>query len=249
MTNKRIHTAADYATFLKHRFFKNVDAAALKPVFDQCVVRHLAAKEVLLSPGEANQHLYFLLEGELAIFLDEVDSLNYFTVEAGDCIGEMSIIEERKVSAYVVAREAGRVLMIHETLFWEEMATLPHVMRNMLTLLSRRMRKQNKITRKIFEKQLRYELLEKEVEAAGKLQANIVPQETPLFPDYPQVDCSAVMMSARDVGGDFYDAFVVNVNHICIAIGDVSGEGAAGRIVHGARDYIVTDGPAQKETI
>ncbi|NET74348.1 MAG: PP2C family protein-serine/threonine phosphatase, partial [Sphaerospermopsis sp. SIO1G2] len=181
--------------------------------------------EVLLTPGQKNHHLYFLLSGKIHIFLDEIDSINYFTTEAGDCIGEMSIIQERAVSAFVVAAERSQLLVIHETVFWEKMSTIPNIMRNMLSMLSERMRKQNNVTREIFEKQLRYELLQKEVTAAGKLQANIVPQDNPLFAEHSQVDVHAIMESAREVGGDFYDAFTVNQSHVCIAIGDVSGKG------------------------
>jgi sigma-B regulation protein RsbU (phosphoserine phosphatase) len=87
------------------------------------------------------------------------------------------------------------------------------------------MRKQNEVTRRVGEQQLKYEHLQRELAAAGNIQANILPQEFPLFPDHPQVDVFALMEPARHVGGDFYDAFALDDDHIYVAVGDVSGKG------------------------
>jgi sigma-B regulation protein RsbU (phosphoserine phosphatase) len=78
---------------------------------------------------------------------------------------------------------------------------------------------------KTVEQRLKYEHLQKELETAGNIQANILPQDVPLLPDYPQIDVCATMEPAKEVGGDFYDAFAVDDQHVCIAVGDVSGKG------------------------
>lgn len=98
-------------------------------------------------------------------------------------------------------------------------------MRTMLKMFSERMRKQNEVTRRVGEQQLKYEHLQRELAAAGNIQANILPQEFPLFPDHPQVDVFALMEPARQVGGDFYDATALDDDHIYVAVGDVSGKG------------------------
>ena len=68
-------------------------------------------------------------------------------------------------------------------------------------------------------------LLEKDLETAGRIQNNIVPNGQNLFPDRKEVDAYALMNQAREVGGDFYDALVLDNDHIYIAIGEVSGKG------------------------
>lgn len=75
------------------------------------------------------------------------------------------------------------------------------------------------------EQQLRFEHLQKELATAGKIQANILPQQIPLFPHHPQLDVCAVLEPANEVGGDFYDAFALDHEHVCLAVGDVSGKG------------------------
>ncbi|MBK7406932.1 MAG: serine/threonine-protein phosphatase [Saprospirales bacterium] len=63
------------------------------------------------------------------------------------------------------------------------------------------------------------------METAGKIQSHIVPDGKNLFPNCPEVDAYALMNQAREVGGDFYDALVLDDDHVYMAIGDVSGKG------------------------
>ena len=47
----------------------------------------------------------------------------------------------------------------------------------------------------------------------------------PPFPDRTDIDIYASMKPAKEVGGDFYDFFLVNHNHLGIVMADVSGKG------------------------
>ena len=215
----------DWALLREHPLFSGLPTQALHELLAQCPVIFLSKGKILLSPGTANHHLYLLLTGHLLVYLDAVDSPTSFHIEPGEFIGEMSIIEERETSAYVVAHQNSRLVAIHEDQFWGKVGCYPEAMRSMLKMFSERMRKQNEITRLANEKQLKYELLQRELAAAGNIQANILPQEFPLFPEHLQVDAFALMEPARQVGGDFYDAFALDDDHICVAVGDVSGKG------------------------
>ena len=66
---------------------------------------------------------------------------------------------------------------------------------------------------------------ERDLEAAARIQANTLPRRDPLFPDHPQVDVYATVEPAKEVGGDFFDAFALDGQHICILVGDVAGKG------------------------
>ena len=53
----------------------------------------------------------------------------------------------------------------------------------------------------------------------------MLPHIFPPFPDRPEVDLYALMNPARWVGGDFYDFFLIDDDHLCMVIADVSGKG------------------------
>ena len=54
---------------------------------------------------------------------------------------------------------------------------------------------------------------------------SILPKIFPPFPDRSEFDLYATIESAREVGGDFYDFFLIDDHHLWFAIGDVSGKG------------------------
>ena len=69
------------------------------------------------------------------------------------------------------------------------------------------------------------ERIESELKIARDIQMSMVPKLFPPFPLRPEFDLYATLIPAREVGGDFYDFFFVDDNHLCFAIGDVSGKG------------------------
>ncbi len=66
---------------------------------------------------------------------------------------------------------------------------------------------------------------EKDIQSAREIQFNIIPSGKPAFPDYPEIDLFAVLKPAELVGGDLYDYFFIDKDHLLVAIGDVSGKG------------------------
>ena len=64
-----------------------------------------------------------------------------------------------------------------------------------------------------------------ELNVATRIQADMLPGNFPLFPDRTEFDLYASMTPAKEVGGDFYDVFFVDYDHLCVVMGDVSGKG------------------------
>ena len=64
-----------------------------------------------------------------------------------------------------------------------------------------------------------------ELSLATKIQADMLPNIFPAFPDRPEFDIYASMTPAKEVGGDFYDYFLVDDDHLCMVMADVSGKG------------------------
>ncbi|MFI3312575.1 MAG: SpoIIE family protein phosphatase [Eubacteriales bacterium] len=64
-----------------------------------------------------------------------------------------------------------------------------------------------------------------ELGVATNIQASMLPSIFPAFPDRPEFDIYASMTPAKEVGGDFYDFFLVDDDHLAMVMADVSGKG------------------------
>jgi sigma-B regulation protein RsbU (phosphoserine phosphatase) len=64
-----------------------------------------------------------------------------------------------------------------------------------------------------------------ELNVATQIQADMLPRIFPPFPDRHEFDIFATMTPAKEVGGDFYDFFLIDNDHLAVVIADVSGKG------------------------
>lgn len=64
-----------------------------------------------------------------------------------------------------------------------------------------------------------------ELNVATQIQADMLPSIFPAFPERKDFDIYATMTPAKEVGGDFYDFFLVDENHLAIVMADVAGKG------------------------
>jgi sigma-B regulation protein RsbU (phosphoserine phosphatase) len=69
--------------------------------------------------------------------------------------------------------------------------------------------------------------IKQELDIATAIQISILPKKFPPFPERSEFDIYARMVTAREVGGDFYDFFLIDKYRLGISIGDVSGKGIA----------------------
>ena len=67
--------------------------------------------------------------------------------------------------------------------------------------------------------------IETELDLATKIQTSMLPCILPAFPDHENIKLQAVYHPAKEVGGDFYDYFVIDKTHVGVVIADVSGKG------------------------
>jgi len=73
--------------------------------------------------------------------------------------------------------------------------------------------------------QLESSRIETELNMASAIQSDMLPSIYPAFPERDEFDIYASMDPAKEVGGDFYDFFLVDDDHLCIVMADVSGKG------------------------
>ncbi|HNT69420.1 MAG TPA: SpoIIE family protein phosphatase [Syntrophorhabdaceae bacterium] len=69
------------------------------------------------------------------------------------------------------------------------------------------------------------ERMESELKIAHDIQMGILPKKFPPYPERTEFDIYATIKPAREIGGDFYDFFFVDDEHLCFVIADVSGKG------------------------
>lgn len=69
------------------------------------------------------------------------------------------------------------------------------------------------------------EKIESELRIAREIQMGMIPHIFPPFPELSEIDLFASLLSAKEVGGDLYDFFLIDSERMCFAIGDVSGKG------------------------
>lgn len=92
------------------------------------------------------------------------------------------------------------------------------------------------------------ERIESELKVAHGIQASLLPRIFPPFPGRPEFDILAAMTPAKEVGGDFYDFFLVDEHHLCFLIADVSGKGVpAALYMMVAKTLLKTEGQRLRE--
>lgn len=123
--------------------FHGVCPDDVQTLLQECDRRDLSAGDLLLSPGKKNEYVYVVLSGELNVHVGSTDSPILATMEVGACAGEMSIIEDRDPSAYVVASQPTHLLVIHKDVLWGMVDASHEFSKNLLVVLSERVRSHN----------------------------------------------------------------------------------------------------------
>lgn len=90
--------------------------------------------------------------------------------------------------------------------------------------------KQIQAVKEAVEARERLDAIRQELSIAARIQLSMLPATFPPFPQRRDIDLFASMTPAREVGGDFYDFFLVDDNRLGFVIGDVSGKGVPAAI-------------------
>ena len=80
-----------------------------------------------------------------------------------------------------------------------------------------------------------------ELAVANQIQATMLPHVFPAFPDRNEFDIFASMDPAKEVGGDFYDYFLIDEDHLGLVIADVSGKGVPAALFMMACKMMISD--------
>lgn len=151
-----MHSAELRAALQHSPLFDGIALDSIARQIDAFGYRQFAAGEAVLCAGQANSFVYVLLSGVLGVRLaGRVQALDD-PLEPGDCLGEISALDGKGASGDVIATSPVEVLVIPQSMLWELIDTCPGFARNLLYILSARLRSDN---RTLIETQHRSELL------------------------------------------------------------------------------------------
>ena len=85
------------------------------------------------------------------------------------------------------------------------------------------------------------ERMRAELSIAAMIQDDALPDDFPAFPDRNEFDLYALMDPAREVGGDFYNFFLIDEDHLALVMADVSGKGIPGALFMMVTNILLTD--------
>ena len=129
--------------------FKILDLLLESPLFEgverDVLSRHLSmvncislkAGEILLTPNQHNNQIYFILSGRLSTHLNEPDNAATAIYGQGECVGEISLLDDSLVSAYVIADTNCDLLTIDHMSVWALIKDSHKAAVNMLSILTR----------------------------------------------------------------------------------------------------------------
>ena len=191
--------------------FRDADPDELAAALAECEVLLLSAGDSLLRLGARNRRVFILLSGKLTAFLGkDANPATAIEISVGECIGELSAIDGKPISAQVLAATDARVLRLDKEVFWKRLIKLRGVAENLMTTLSERTRRANEQSLALQRERLELEHLKKELDVARQLQASMLPLQRPLFPGRADIEACGFMEPASKVGGDVFDAFFVD---------------------------------------
>ena len=170
--------------------------------------------DILFKAGDVADRMFYIARGSLR--LPELGKV----VKAGGLIGEMGILSPFQTrTASAVCEEDLEAFTITKDdvirLFRQDSALAFQLVHLSIKRFIENLRAETEAKERI----------QSELRIARDIQAAMLPRIFPPFPDRTEFDLFALMEPAKEVGGDFYDFFLVDDKRLCVLAGDVSGKG------------------------
>jgi diguanylate cyclase len=137
--------------------FAGIPRAQVNELLTASGVRRAGPGEVVLSPGQENGALLLLMEGRLQVHLDDPGQPPVAEILPGECVGEMSVIDHQRPSAYVVVRDPAMLLELPGKAVWRLIDASEGMARNLLYILAGRIRTSNRSLSRSLQRESLYE--------------------------------------------------------------------------------------------
>ena len=240
--------------------FPGLPLDVLKRLRDFAVSAKYPADTVLCREGDPADTFYVITDGRLAV-TREMEGDEQFLLAflgPGQYFGEMALLSDDTRAATVTTITETAVLEISKDQFEEIFSSSRAVARSFLTTLVNIIRETDKRAIEDLEARnvelanayteleaaqadkIARAALEAQMEVAGKAQRSLLPQDLPHVPGF---EFAAQFEPAVHIGGDFYDASLLDDGQVSIVLADVSDKGAhAALFMAVARTLFLTEG-------
>jgi diguanylate cyclase (GGDEF)-like protein len=125
--------------------FSNVPQHVIAQVTAGCPTRDVPPGEFLIERGRPNHSVFVILSGGLDVHLSGLDSPPYVHLATGDIAGEVSLLDRQVASGWVRATEPTQVLEVDVEQLWTLIDAAPEVARNLLRVMSGRIRHDDEV--------------------------------------------------------------------------------------------------------
>ena len=226
-------------TSIFRSIFQELDDNALDTLRQVAEIKDYPPQTTLCHQGAVEHTFYVIVEGRVAITQELEDGQERLLGVLGprEYFGELGLMDDTPRMASCVSITRIKVLEITESVFDKVLRNSPPVaytlMRHVLDMLRSNDRlaiadlttKNQELIeaytdlKAAQEEIVEKERLEHELEIAAEVQNTLLPDD---LPEYPDLKFAAMIKPARQVGGDFYDAIVLDDNHVALLLADVA---------------------------
>jgi signal transduction histidine kinase len=120
--------------------FNGIPPHIVEELLENSCIEEFGCGEQILMREQQNDSIRILLSGNLKVEIGSESSNRFISIQPGECIGELSIIDNRPVSANVFAETLCRLFVIHKNQLLASIGRIPALARNLLTVLVERIR-------------------------------------------------------------------------------------------------------------
>lgn len=170
-------------------------------------------RDIVTCGAGSEDGMYIILSGKADVFSSDGTRIN--RLGAGDFVGELGLINDDNRAATVRASSDVKCANISKRLFEDIASRNRKIYGSFMNMLY------TKTTKLVTEQ----ERIKSELSIATKIQADCLENDFTAFNRLTAVNLTAHMKPAKEVGGDFYDVFMIDQDHLCFLIADVSGKG------------------------
>ncbi len=204
--------------FLKQsKLFENAPHSVLADIGRIATTVSVKADERIMEKGDEGTSMYIIVDGQVRVHDDD---LVLTRLGKGDVFGEMAALDSEVRSASVTAEVDTILFQLEQSSMYEIVSRRPEAAKAIIHLLCQR---EKSIVHDVTERSFKVRALERELEIGRDIQARFLPENLPQVSGW---EIAARLEPAREVAGDFYDAFHINSNNrIGLLVGDVCGKG------------------------
>ncbi|MFA6014659.1 MAG: GGDEF domain-containing protein [Gallionellaceae bacterium] len=209
--------------------FQGVSPELIKHALNNSVQIALTQGQKLLSRETVNQQVFIVMSGRLSVNLDDAGHKIIELIGRGDCIGEMSLFNERYASVVVVAATDCMLLVIEPDTVWSLIHKSHEIAHNMLQILSRRIHVSDQVIAQNIEHQQGYQGLNLVDSLTGLYNRNWLQKELGRYLTRSKQDNKKSCLMLLEIDG--YEKYVRD-------FGEIGGEQAIRKVASTVLDCI-----------